>query len=131
MNKVICQNAAETSLWSTIYASEYARLTRAHGGGHMAYTILAVEYAEAAVRALREAHTPEVTLKVADETLLLKPCPFCGTQPVFAPYHLGEGQPLFCVTCATAWCPCQPTTNGYPSKHYAAVSWNGQTGGQK
>lgn len=50
----------------------------------------------------------------------LKPCPFCGANPVRE--YLPDGKEY--IICSNENCPCQPMTAAQKSKGAAARAWN-------
>jgi hypothetical protein len=52
----------------------------------------------------------------------LKPCPFCGVDPVMEPYH-GGGKLKRIIECVNDYCMVQPSVTG-PNSLTAARRWN-------
>lgn len=53
---------------------------------------------------------------------LLKPCPFCGSQPVIEPWH-GGGPNKHRIGCDDEMCHANPAVTGY-NKSVAVARWN-------
>lgn len=50
----------------------------------------------------------------------LKPCPFCGAEPVLSPDYFGR----YDVRCLNTGCEIMPSTRVYDKPEDAAASWN-------
>ena len=52
--------------------------------------------------------------------VVLKPCPFCGAEPVLSPDYFGR----YDVRCLNTGCEIMPSTRVYDKAEDAAASWN-------
>jgi Lar family restriction alleviation protein len=62
---------------------------------------------------------------MSDKQPKLKPCPFCGEQPIMRPWH-GGGPRKRMISCDSEFCRVSPQVTGETPKE-AIASWNRRT----